>query len=853
MIPIKLKLKNFLCYGENVPTLDFQGMHLACLWGQNGHGKTAILEAITWSLWGKGRCKTQPEFVRIGQKSMSVELDFQCRNEAYRVSRTFSKSRGSGPGKTNLEIQMINTSSLIPITDNTTGETQKKINGILNMDYETFINTAFLKQGEADSFATSKASERKQILANILSLSSYNSYAVGAKELSSRFDSSIEGSKVAIATKHQEVESLGTPDITLLEITTRLAELSAIVEKETSGKDRINKIESLNSFVNEAQQKQELLMPELPQYKLRIEAKQEIVAKADEINNGFQELTNLRNAFKVYGELQGKHHELEQRKTIVSKSISDIKANLSAEFVHLGHNIDSVLKPQAKKLSEIKDLLLTANESYAKLVLSQQQTLKKKQTEKETAVGRINALLENNHRLKDDIKDIHNKFLMLESDKATCPLCDRELDHRSHDNLKAEYEQNGKTKQEQLRHNKALITNLDKEKDLLSKQIIATETSNKTAITEMQNKIADLTARENLSLQATEKMLSENERHIELETMLEKEIYAESDFLLLKSIEQQLSAIKFDPVKYQLINTQITELSKFDSLHKELVSSKESLKSERDSFDRIKASIDLIKDDIISWEKEKSCLVNELSQLYQEKPSEIVLPNIENRLQTASKEQQQALIQKAIVQENIKKIQELSNDIGFMVKDIKIMTNNKNIYDELSAAFGKNGVQALLIEQALPLLQDESNELLNRLTEGRLSIKFQLMQGKKGANWKLGIPSEELEILISDESGTRSYETYSGGESFRINFAVRIALSKLLANRSGAPLPILFIDEGFGSQDRTGQELLIEIIQNIKSDFEKILVVTHIDEIKEAFPTRIEVEKTYQGSSFTIV
>ena len=245
--------------------------------------------------------------------------------------------------------------------------------------------------------------------------------------------------------------------------------------------------------------------------------------------------------------------------------------------------------------------------------------------------------------------------------------------------------------------------------------------------------------------------------------------------------------------------------------------------------------------------------MNELSQLYQEKTSEIALTNIENRLQIASKEQQQVLIQKAIVQENIKKFQALSNDIGFMVKDIKIMTNNKNIYDELSAAFGKNGVQALLIEQALPLLQDESNELLNRLTEGRLSIKFQLMQGKKGANWKLGIPSEELEILISDESGTRSYETYSGGESFRINFAVRIALSKLLANRSGAPLPILFIDEGFGSQDRTGQELLIEIIQNIKSDFEKILVVTHIDEIKEAFPTRIEVEKTDQGSSFTIV
>ena len=91
MIPLKLHLKNFLCYGEDVPTLDFQGINLACLCGQNGHGKTAILEAITWSLWGKGRAQTQQEFVRIGQRSMSVELEFACRDEKYRVLRTFSK------------------------------------------------------------------------------------------------------------------------------------------------------------------------------------------------------------------------------------------------------------------------------------------------------------------------------------------------------------------------------------------------------------------------------------------------------------------------------------------------------------------------------------------------------------------------------------------------------------------------------------------------------------------------------------------------------------------------------------------------------------------------------------------
>jgi exonuclease SbcC len=101
--------------------------------------------------------------------------------------------------------------------------------------------------------------------------------------------------------------------------------------------------------------------------------------------------------------------------------------------------------------------------------------------------------------------------------------------------------------------------------------------------------------------------------------------------------------------------------------------------------------------------------------------------------------------------------------------------------------------------------------------------------------------------------GTRSYETFSGGESFRINFAIRIALSKLLASRSGAPLPILFIDEGFGSQDEIGQDRLKEAINFIRDDFEKILVITHIEEIKDAFPTRIEVEKTSSGSTYKLI
>ncbi|WRH67499.1 MAG: SbcC/MukB-like Walker B domain-containing protein [Planktothrix sp. GU0601_MAG3] len=93
-----------------------------------------------------------------------------------------------------------------------------------------------------------------------------------------------------------------------------------------------------------------------------------------------------------------------------------------------------------------------------------------------------------------------------------------------------------------------------------------------------------------------------------------------------------------------------------------------------------------------------------------------------------------------------------------------------------------------------------------------------------------------------------SYETYSGGEAFRINFAIRLALAKLLAQRAGTSLQMLIIDEGFGTQDAEGCDRLIAAINAISSDFACILTVTHIPSLKEAFQARIEVHKTSQGS-----
>ena len=97
MVPLKLTVKNFLCYGEDVPPLDFEGIHVACLCGQNGHGKSALLDAITWALWGKARGRTQEELIRYGYSDMMVELEFMARDTHYRAARRHSVSGRVSP------------------------------------------------------------------------------------------------------------------------------------------------------------------------------------------------------------------------------------------------------------------------------------------------------------------------------------------------------------------------------------------------------------------------------------------------------------------------------------------------------------------------------------------------------------------------------------------------------------------------------------------------------------------------------------------------------------------------------------------------------------------------------------
>ena len=331
-----------------------------------------------------------------------------------------------------------------------------------------------------------------------------------------------------------------------------------------------------------------------------------------------------------------------------------------------------------------------------------------------------------------------------------------------------------------------------------------------------------------------------------MENMLSQSLYASDHHELLENIESQLTTLNYSPQEHRHITSEIQRLLPYYLEHQKLVEALTRLPQEEEELDRSKERLAQLnrelthsRDLVTRLDQEK----NDLSRM------DIELKKARDQEDSFQERAQSLLSHRGDIEGRLQRIKDLKVQQLERTRNLVSLREEQGIYLELSQAFSRQGIQSLLIETIRPLIEQEANELLGRMTDGRMSVK---LETQKELRSRRGEYAETLDIRISDELGSRSYEMFSGGEAFRINLALRIALSKILAHRSGAPLPTLFIDEGFGTQDGAGRERIVDVIQAIAPDFQRIIVITHLEELKEAFPVRIEVEKIDGASTCRI-
>jgi len=850
MIPIHLRIAGFLSYRDPVE-LDFTSFDLACISGSNGAGKSSLLDAMTWALFGQAR-KRDDTLVNLQSSAAEVAFIFGYEDNVYRILRTLPR------GKTTLlEFQVKNGGDWRPLTERTVRETQARIEQTLRLDYETFINAAFFLQGKADQFTQHTASKRKDVLSSILGLEVWETYRERTAEQRRNLEDAVGDIDGRIAEIDAELAEEEPRRQRLAELETGLRRLSAARRGQESALENIKKtaasLDQQAKLVETLAAALERQKANLLGLQTRLAGREgerglyaDLLGRAREVESAYRDWQKARADLENWDKVAGQFHEHEKERAPLLERIAVEKARLEEEQRALLVEQDEMQNQQAS-ISSLKVEI-----TGAKKLLAEAEARLAARADLEAQVGSARegqaALTAENSALKIEMDELKTRIDKLKAaGGAACPLCGQALTPEHRKATLKQLEVEGKEKGDRYRSNK---TGVD---ELAGK------------IKELEGGLAGLTGaederlgRSNIVTQLTERMESlqglakewestGRKRLKEVSRLVESGKYALEAQKQLAKLDKELARLGYDTAAHdaarQAESTQRLAEEEFNSLEK----ARAALKPIEDEIANLKAEIKHRNKEIEEQDSEYVAAKAGLEAAQAQAPD---LYEAERALYDLQEQENRSNQEVGAARQKVEVLDVQRGKKGDYGAQREALQKEIARHKTLERAFGKDGVPALLIEQALPEIESKANDLLDRLSDGQMSVRFVTQSEYKDK--KRGDLKETLDILISDAAGVRDYEMYSGGEAFRVNFAIRLALSEVLAQRKGARLQTLVIDEGFGSQDTQGRQRLLEAINMVRPDFAKILVITHLEELKDAFPTRIEVEKGERGSTVKV-
>lgn len=1007
MIPLQLTFQNFLSYRE--ATLDFRGLHTACICGANGAGKSSLLEAITWAIWGQSRTVTEDDVIHAGTNDVRVDFEFISNNQTYRIIRSRQRGKSSL-----LEFQVETESGKFrSLTAKGVRATQELIISYLKLDYDTFINSAYLRQGRADEFMLRRPSDRKQILADLLKLDRYEQLADRAKDLSKQYKGQAEQLEQSLQPIEEQLEQRKeiVPEKNNLEAELvrleqlqeaerkKLEQLQAIAHQRQTWEqqvtwqqtqyqnlsqdcDRLSKDISsvrtqqndlqkllnqeteitagyngllhlqeqekiisakLEAYQDAQQEKRELeqqliqetneLNIEIRSLQTRLETLQqqekeieEIIASAAEVEAALTQLKYHRERLNQLDRLQEYVAPLIQQRRNLQSEIERAQTRLSAKLEQL-RSQESQFSLQIAQLPQMRQTVLAVDEQIEEL--EKKRVYKQRVEEKGKERREFQTRLQENQRVcEQQLGELKQKLQMLQTPDVACPLCEQELDEHHRLRVIQKTENQHQEIQEQFWVIREQMAVCERELQVLRAEY--RELDEKiSSYDSLQKQLGQLEAQ----LEATGEIRSQlqqiKEEMVELERSLVIGDYASELQSELNSVESELKRLNYDEQTHALVRgeekrwrwAEIKSAKIEDAQRRQAVLNKQKPELEarivslRASLERLRTDSEIqrqieridgyinqlgyssshhknllaslrqaqswqLKDQQLQQAKQQypqlQARIQQLEELLQERldnkttrkrdlesliaQMEAIEDNsdeirlLEQQIYQRRRNLDRLLSDRGRLQQSLIHLDNLQTQYDDICKQLKEVRKNYRVYQELGQAFGKNGIQALMIENVLPQLEAETNQILARLTGNQLHVQFLTQRAGKSSRAKKETAKliDTLDILIADAQGTRPYETYSGGEAFRINFSIRLALARMLAQRAGTSLQMLIVDEGFGTQDAEGCDRLIAAINAIASDFACILTVTHMPQFKEAFQTRIEVYKSDRGSQLIL-
>jgi exonuclease SbcC len=836
-----------MCYRQ--AALDFAGLRIACLAGENGAGKSALLDAITWALWGRSRAKRDDELIHLGEDEMAVEFAFDLGEQTYRVLR---QRKAGKRGSTLLDFQVQDVGRWRSIAESGVRATQAKIERLLRLDYDTFVNSAFLRQGRADEFTVKTPAERKRVLGEILGLDRWTVYEERAKERlraihteAEVIDLRLREIDAELARRPEYEEELQAAQVAVAELGAAFREAQAAYGQIETARAELRHVEAqaaeLAARITQAERELERLSEERAERQKRLVEYEDLLAQADEVEAGYAAYQQAVEQERKLGAKLRQSVELNERRTALEVQLSEVRHRLEAEREVTSQRVADLERrlPDEPLLAEHEDV--QAQLAHLAQLLESREAAREDLSRIAEDQAELRA---RNEALWAEMEALKEKITLLERAGAECPLCEQPLTDGHRLRLLDQFQADGRARGDAYRANQAAVRELAERARALEGQIAESDQLLRD-LPALQRQEAALAERVEQGRQAAEAL---EVVQVELSVVVQRQTagqYAPQVRAELARVLTQAEELGYDTQAHETARQAVAEGQVFAERKARLNAAQAGIEDEQVALRRLEEVEQQARERIAIDQARRGEVIGKAEEL-RERLKEA--PAIEAELQRVRGEEAAARQRLGAAQQRLEACKTLGRQRADKLKRQDELATEKSIYEELRTAFGVRGVPAMIIEAAVPEIEVEANRLLARMTGGRMHVRFDTQRETQA-----GEVRETLEIKIADELGTREYSLYSGGEAFRVNFAVRIALSKILARRAGSQLQTLVIDEGFGTQDAQGRERLVEAINAIQDDFARVLVITHIDELKDAFPARIEVTKTPDGSVVEVV
>lgn len=865
MKPLKLTMRAFGPYaGETV--IDFeklQGRHLFLIFGPTGAGKTTILDAMCYALYGKTSGDRTGEKMRSDYADSSerteVIFDFMLGDKTYRATRSpaqmVDKKRGSGQTLAAMQASLSELEDGKEINTLRTG-IEEAAGKLIGLNADQFCQVILLPQGDFRKLLVAKADEREAILKQLFKTQRFSEFKDRLKD---RLDAKVREKMEKQTREDQILSSSGATDE---------KQLSQMVEEAgkelKEAQDIVKSREKESNEFREVYQKETALMGHFTELEKAL--KQDAALKNEEgrmkeMEASLSLIRSARELAPYFVQLDGITREGKQEAVKLKTARADMEtySKLNETLEKRIQELDAMKEKreeERKTALKMQDLV-----PKAKLYGAAVQALKNAQnalSRAEEETKRLQASAEAARKARDAQKEKADAvrksyidgqaFLLAEGleDGVPCPVCgaihhpaparggdhvakaeDVERAQKEYERASAAYDRanDAKEKHSTGAYAKAVSDHakadaqmktleeipeayrdpkfLEMESTRLLADIRKWEQDKETAAAQLRKAGADLSASQAACRNAEERREELVKKYRETESVL-KEASDKAGFQSLDECKEW----------YKKKDTE-------ESVRKTL----EQYRADRKSTEeRIKAE----EQETAGKERPDMLALNEKSKALQD------------QLKKASE-------RAAALKERTETLQKAVSDARAIEKELEDLRKEegliRGLYDLTSGKKTRITLERYVLGTLLDDVANAAN--LRLLSMSRRRYSLHRMTDESG----LGKGGLSLEVSDSFTGRSRPANTLSGGETFLASLSLALGLADVVQSRQGGVrLDTMFIDEGFGTLDPDSLNSAMNTLIDLQNTGRMVGIISHVPELEERIDARLRVTPAEKGS-----